>query len=85
MGNNYSIPFIMHPYQDHLKLQENTLLFKALSFYRETNCCQWIIGESTLFVIGEYNSDGFGRFIGEQTVELQANHPSPHVEEKIFN
>ena len=50
--------------------------FKAFSFYRETNCCKWFIGESTLVIIGEYNADDFSRFIGEQTVELQANHPS---------
>ena len=44
--------------------------FKAFSFYRETNCCEWIIGESTLVIIGEYNAHGFNHFIGEQTVEL---------------
>ena len=65
----------LFPYQDHQKLQVNTLLFKAFSFYRETNCCEWIIGESTLVIIGKYNTDVSSLFIGKQTVELQANHP----------
>ena len=65
----------LFPYQDHQKLQVNTLLFKAFSFYRETNCCEWIIGESTLIIIGKYNADVLSVFIGKQTVELQANHP----------
>ena len=35
-------------------------------------------------IIGEYNSDGFSRFIGEQTVELQENHPTRLMEDSLY-